>query len=46
MDFLFDFFIFFFGDGMFDGWEVYFGLNPLNRSNVFLDIDVDGWDVN
>ena len=29
-----------------DGWEVHFGLNPLNRSNALLDIDADGWDVN
>ncbi|MBF15108.1 MAG: hypothetical protein CMA97_06310 [Euryarchaeota archaeon] len=35
-----------FGDGMPDGWEVHFGLNPLNRSNALLDNDMDGWDVN
>ena len=35
-----------FGDGMPDGWEVHFGLDPLNRSNALLDIDLDGWDVN
>ncbi|MDP6866166.1 MAG: hypothetical protein QGG62_04435, partial [Candidatus Poseidoniaceae archaeon] len=35
-----------FGDGMPDGWEVHFGLDPLNRSNALLDHDMDGWDVN
>ena len=35
-----------FGDGMPDGWEVHFGLDPLNRSNALLDGDNDGWDVN
>ena len=35
-----------FGDGMPDGWEVHFGLDPLNRSNALLDDDQDGWDVN
>ncbi|MCH1443781.1 MAG: hypothetical protein L7U53_07935, partial [Candidatus Poseidoniaceae archaeon] len=35
-----------FGDGMPDGWEVHFGLDPLNRSNALLDIDRDGWDLN
>ena len=31
-----------FGDGMPDGWEVHFGLDPLNRSNALLDDDRDG----
>ena len=35
-----------FGDGMPDGWEVHFGLDPLNRSNALLDDDGDGWDLN
>ncbi|MCH2645092.1 MAG: hypothetical protein MKZ54_07375, partial [Candidatus Poseidoniaceae archaeon] len=35
-----------FGDGMPDGWEVHFGLDPLNRTNALLDNDGDGWDVN
>ena len=35
-----------FGDGMPDGWEVHFGLDPLNRSNALLDDDRDGWDLN
>ena len=29
-----------------DGWEVHFGLDPLNRSNALLDDDRDGWDLN
>ena len=33
-------------DGMPDGWEVHFGLDPLNRSNALLDDDRDGWDLN
>ena len=33
-----------FGDGLPDGWEVHFGLDPLNRSNALLDVDQDGWD--
>ena len=35
-----------FGDGMPDGWEVHFGLDPLNRSNALADPDQDGWDTN
>ncbi|HII27195.1 MAG TPA: hypothetical protein HA353_02155, partial [Candidatus Poseidonia sp.] len=35
-----------FGDGIPDGWEVHFGLNPLNRSNALDDPDRDGWDAN
>ena len=35
-----------FGDGMPDGWEVHFGLDPLNRTNALLDGDADGWDLN
>ncbi len=33
-----------FGDGLPDGWEVHFGLDPVNRSNALLDPDRDGWD--
>ncbi len=29
------------GDGMWDGWEVYFGFNPLSATNAALDPDVD-----
>ena len=35
-----------FGDGIPDGWEVHFGLDPLNRTNALLDHDNDGWDAN
>jgi len=35
-----------FGDGMIDGWEVHFGLDPLNKSNSLIDEDKDGWDRN
>ena len=35
-----------FGDGIPDGWEVHFGLSPLNRSNALDDPDRDGWDTN
>ena len=35
-----------FGDGIPDGWEVHFGLDPLNRSSALLDEDFDGWDEN
>ncbi|MGB1099182.1 MAG: hypothetical protein ACPG34_07905, partial [Poseidonia sp.] len=35
-----------FGDGIPDGWEVHFGLDPLNRSNALEDPDADGWDTN
>ena len=34
------------GDGIPDGWEVHFGLDPLNRSNALTDPDRDGWDEN
>ena len=34
------------GDGISDGWEIHFGLDPLNRSNALLDLDDDGWDAN
>jgi hypothetical protein len=35
-----------FGDGIPDGWEVHFGLDPLNRTNALVDYDNDGWDAN
>ena len=35
-----------FGDGIPDGWEVHFGLDPLNRSSALIDEDFDGWDEN
>jgi len=35
-----------FGDGMPDGWEAHFGLDPLNRTNALSDPDTDGWDEN
>jgi hypothetical protein len=34
------------GDGITDGWEIHFGLDPLNRSNALIDLDDDGWDAN
>ena len=34
------------GDGITDGWEIHFGLDPLNRSNALVDLDDDGWDAN
>ena len=34
------------GDGISDGWEIHFGLDPLNRSNALIDLDNDGWDSN
>ncbi len=34
------------GDGISDGWEIHFGLNPLNKSDALLDLDNDGWDAN
>ena len=34
------------GDAIPDGWEVFFGLNPLNESDSLLDSDSDGWDLN
>ena len=33
------------GDGIPDGWEIYFQLNPHNRSDRLLDSDDDGWDI-
>ncbi len=35
-----------YGDGMPDGWEAHFGLDPLNRTDALLDPDSDGWDFN
>ena len=32
------------GDGIIDGWEVYFSLDPLNSSDAIVDSDEDGWD--
>ncbi|MEL0100092.1 MAG: hypothetical protein VW862_00145, partial [Euryarchaeota archaeon] len=34
------------GDDIKDGWEIHFGLDPLNRSNALIDLDNDGWDAN
>ncbi|MDP6905789.1 MAG: hypothetical protein QF440_00030, partial [Candidatus Thalassarchaeaceae archaeon] len=34
------------GDGIIDGWEVYFQLDPRNSSDAFQDSDIDGWDFN
>jgi len=34
------------GDGMFDGWEVYYGLNPLDDFDASVDNDEDGFDSN
>ena len=34
------------GDDITDGWEIHFGLDPLNRSNALMDLDSDGWDTN
>ena len=33
------------GDGIPDGWEVYYGLDPRNSSDAILDSDLDGWDI-
>ena len=33
------------GDAIPDGWEVFFGLDPLNESDSLLDSDLDGWDL-
>ncbi len=33
------------GDGIIDGWEVFFGLDPRNESDSLLDSDEDGWDL-
>ena len=32
------------GDGIPDGWEVHYGLDPRNASDSILDSDNDGWD--
>lgn len=32
------------GDGMWDGWEVYYDLNPLDPDDAFQDPDDDGFD--
>ena len=34
------------GDGIIDGWEIYFQLDPRNSSDALIDSDIDGWDVN
>jgi len=34
------------GDGMSDGWEVYYGLNPLDVYDSTVDNDKDGFDLN
>jgi hypothetical protein len=34
------------GDGIIDGWEIYFQLDPRNSSDALRDSDFDGWDVN
>ena len=34
------------GDGIIDGWEIYFQLDPLNSSDALIDSDTDGWDLN
>ncbi|MEE3310058.1 MAG: hypothetical protein VX230_01020, partial [Candidatus Thermoplasmatota archaeon] len=34
------------GDGIIDGWEIYFQLDPLNSSDALIDSDLDGWDFN
>ena len=33
-------------DVMSDGWELYYGLNPTNSEDSWLDSDLDGWDSN
>ncbi|MBR84639.1 MAG: hypothetical protein CMA85_01675 [Euryarchaeota archaeon] len=33
------------GDGIPDGWEVYYGLDPRNSSDAIVDTDLDGWDL-
>ena len=33
------------GDGIPDGWEAYYGLDPRNASDATLDSDSDGWDI-
>ena len=34
------------GDGIEDGWEIYFQLDPRNASDALRDSDLDGWDLN
>ena len=34
------------GDGIPDGWEFHYGLNPRNGSDSIIDTDNDGWDAN
>ena len=33
------------GDGIPDGWEAHYGLDPRNASDAILDSDNDGWDL-
>ena len=33
------------GDGIPDGWEVHYGLDPRNSSDAIIDTDLDGWDL-
>ena len=33
------------GDGIPDGWEAQYGLDPLNASDATIDSDFDGWDI-
>ena len=33
------------GDGIPDGWEAHYGLDPRNASDAILDSDNDGWDA-
>tara|TARA_B110000444_G_scaffold40011_1_gene35807 strand:+ start:5594 stop:11314 length:5721 start_codon:yes stop_codon:yes gene_type:complete len=33
------------GDGIPDGWEVHYGLDPRNASDSIIDSDLDGWDL-
>ena len=33
-------------DVMSDGWEIYYGFNPTNSEDSWLDSDLDGWDSN
>ena len=33
------------GDGIPDGWEAYYGLDPRNASDATMDSDSDGWDL-
>ena len=34
------------GDLMSDGWELFYGLNPLSSADGWIDSDADGWDSN